>query len=294
MRTAELMQEVRHLEIRTRRRVGTMFAGRYHSAFKGRGMEFAEVREYEPGDSIRTIDWNVTARSGRTFIKRFVEERQLSVVLSVDVSASGGFGSVRKSKRRLSAEVSAAVCLAASRNNDLVGLQLFTDRVERYVRPKKGRGHVTRILRDLIEHEPVGVATDPRVAVEELVGVLHQRSLVFVVSDFHVPDVPELERALRRLGRKHEVIAVRVRDPRERDLPAMGLCEFVDPETGGRAVIDTGSRRVRSAWARRFDEQRALVEGAVRGARVDLVDVSTDRPYIEELARAFRRREGRR
>lgn len=294
MLTQEFMREVRRLEIRTRRRVDALFAGEYHSAFKGRGIEFAEVREYEPGDDVRSIDWNATARSGRTFVKRFIEERQLSVVVSVDVSASGGFGSVSRLKSRVGAEVAAALCLAATRNNDLVGLQLFSDGVERFVPPKKGRGYVVRLMRDLLEFAPEGRQTNIDEALLELTRVLHQRSLIFVVSDFRVSDTSSLERVLRRLDRKHEVIAVRVTDPRERELPRIGLVELVDPETGERAVFDTNSAGVRRAWRERYSEQERSVDRMLRTARVDCVDVSTDRPFIHDLVRYFQVREGRR
>lgn len=294
MLTQEFMREVRRLEIRTRRRVDALFAGEYHSAFRGRGIEFAEVRAYEPGDDVRTIDWNTTARSGHPFVKRFIEERQLSVVVSVDVSASGQFGSVVKLKSRLGAEVGAALCLAASRNNDLVGLQLFTDRVELYVPPSKGRGVVVRLMRDLLETVPQGRGTDIGAALLELSSILHRRTLIFLVSDFQTDDVTGLERILRRLNRRHEVIGVRLSDPREAKLIPIGLVELVDPESGERRVVDTGSRRVRRLWRERHASQRLRVDAMLRGAHVDCVDVSTDRPLVHDLMRYFKLREGRR
>jgi uncharacterized protein (DUF58 family) len=296
MLTQELMREVRHLQIRTRRRVSDLFAGEYHSAFKGRGIEFSDVREYEPGDDVRAIDWNVTARAGKPFIKRFVEERQLTVLLAIDASASGRFASTGRPKATLAAEVGAVLALAAARNNDRAGLLLFTDRVERYDPPRKGRLAVLRVLRDLVGFEPSGRGTDLRVPLEHAVKVHRRRSILFLVSDF--AQFAEGEGGfgpmLRRVRQRHEVVAVRITDPRELELPRLGLLDVVDPETGRRELLDARSARVRRAYTARSRAHRAAVEAACRAARVDLVDISTDRPFVHDLAVYFERRERRR
>ena len=300
MLTKELMREVRRLQIRTRRRVDDLFAGEYHSAFKGRGIEFSEVREYEAGDDVRAIDWNVTARAGRPFIKRFVEERQLTVIVAIDVSASGLFASTERLKRTLATELGAVLALAATRNNDRAGLLLFGDRVERFVPPRKGRLHVLRLMRDLLECEGegggAGRGTDLRVGLEHLVKLHRRRAIVFLVSDFmQEADGPRgFGAVLRRTARRHEVVAVRVGDPREQELPRAGLVDVVDPETGRRELVDSSSARVRRWYAQRAGSQEAAVRGACRGARVDLVDVSTARPFVHDLALYFKRREARR
>jgi len=296
MLTRELMREVRRLQVRTNRRVDNLFAGEYKSAFKGQGVEFAEVREYEPGDDIRSIDWNVSARTGGTYIKRHIEERQLTVVIAADLSASESFGARGKTKSRLAVEVGAALCLAATRSNDLAGLMVFTDRVESFVPPRNGRGHAVRIMRDLLEFEPSGVGTDLPLAIDHLTRVLRRHAVVFLISDFQAPahGPGGYATALRRLASKHELVAVRTEDPTERDLPDVGLMRVRDPETGHTALIDTSSRSVRvraKAEALRADQE---LESVVRRARADLVRVSTDRPFVRDLEACFRVRERRR
>lgn len=296
MLTQDLMREVRRLQIRTRRRVNDLFAGEYHSAFKGRGIEFAEVREYEPGDDVRTIDWNVTARAGRPFIKRFVEERQLTVILAVDASASGMFASTGRLKATIGTELGAVLALAAARNHDRAGLLLFSDRVERYVPPLKGRTAMLRVLRDLVGFEPAGRGTDLRVPLEHVVRVHKRRAIVFVVSDFAqaVEGPGGFAPMLRRAAQRHEVVAVRVGDPRESALPRAGLINVVDPETGRRETIDTSSTKVRRAYEARAAAHRAAVGAACRSASCDLVEISTTRPFVHDLATYFERRERRR
>jgi uncharacterized protein (DUF58 family) len=304
MLTEELIQEVRRLQIRTRRRVDDLFSGEYHSAFKGLGVEFAEVREYQPGDDVRTIDWNVTARTGKPFVKRFQEERQLTIIIAVDRSASEAFGSCDKLKGQISTELSAVLTFVASRNNDRVGQMIFSDHVEQYVPPRKGRAHVLRLIRDLLDFEPRGTGTDLHGALMHLSGVLHRRSIVFLVSDFEAPvesldsvgvdATPGFMQPLRRLASKHEVIAIRLTDPRERELPRVGLLEVRDPETGQVVVLDTASRRTRRAYAESAVEHRKLVDAAMRSTGVDCLDVSTDAPFVPVLARYFQMRELRR
>lgn len=291
MTEEEIMREVKRLQIAARHTVTEVFAGEYSSAFKGRGMEFAEVREYQPGDDVRAIDWNVTARAGKPFIKRFTEERELTIMLAVDLSASGRFGSRDRLKRELAAEISAVLAFAAVRKNDRIGLLAFTDRIELYVPPKKGAKHTLRIVRELLALEPKGKGTDLKGAAEHMLRVLPRRSIVFVVSDFLVGGI---EDTMRVLGSRHDATAIHVNDPREIELPRAGLVEFEDAETGKRVMIDTSSRRVRGQYAalmkRRIDASR----NALRRAGLDIVQVSTAGEYIHELIMFFRARERRR
>lgn len=304
MLTEELMRKVRQLQIHTGRAVNEVFAGQYSSAFKGRGMEFAEVREYEPGDDIRTIDWNVTARAGTPFVKRFVEERELTIMLAVDLSASGTFGSIERIKNETAAELCAVLAFAATRSNDKVGLVVFTDRVEKYVPPKKGANHVLRLIRELLEFEPEGHGTDPSVCLRHLTHVLKRRAVVFFVSDFlfvgagrgrrdEGPPTP-FERDLDILNRRHDVIAVHLNDPREEELPRAGLLELADAESGRMVVVDTSSRRVRRAFAADAARRREAVASQMRRLGVDFVRVTTSESYIHALVELFRRRERRR
>ncbi len=291
------MEEVRRLQIRTRRRVDDLFAGEYHSAFLGKGIEFAEVREYAPGDDVRDIDWNVTARAGKPFIKRYIEERQLTVMLCVDASASGLFGTVAKTKGRLIAEAGAAIAYTALRNNDRVGMMRFSDDVGLYLPPRKGPRHLLRLLRELLGTEPHGAGTAFPDALETLGSVLHQRAILFIASDFLPPPgaaMDDLERPLAVLGRRHDVIALRVGDPRERSLPNLGLIELEDPETGKRVLMDTSSRRLRRMHRDIADRRLAESDRVLRRAGVDVIDLTTDRPFGIELERYFRLRQRRR
>lgn len=295
MLSEELMRSARLLEIRTRRRVDNLFAGEYHAAFRGQGLEFAEVREYEPGDDVRSIDWNVTARTGRPFIKRFTEERQQTVVLAVDATASQRAGTRGKLKTALAAECAAVLSVAASRNGDRVALLLyggdFGPTGELFVPPGRGRRHTQRIIRDILAHRPKGTGPGTADVASSLVRVLHRRSVVFLISDFlDLATETSNDHSLRRLARDHELVAVRTQDTSERELPALGLVRFADPESGsGRFAMLTGRR------ARRYaDCSRAGHESAARRLRragADLIELSTERPLIDDLARAFHRRE---
>src|SRR5476651_1123592 len=245
-----IMSGMRQLEIRTRRMVNDSLAGSYHSVFKGRGMDFDEVREYSPGDEVRTIDWNVTARAGRTFVKKFTEERELTIFLLVDISASGNFGSGAMAKRDLAAEVASVLAFSAIRNSDKVVLILYTDRVERYLLPKKGRRHVLRVIRDILYHQPEGRGTDSVKALDVVNHVLHRRAIVFLISDFETGKDPqtaraELRRAMRQTNRRHDLIAVHVEDPREKELPNVGIIALEDAETGEIIELDTALAAVR-------------------------------------------------
>ena len=297
MLTRELMEEVRRLQIRTRRRVDDLFAGEYHSAFLGKGIEFAEVREYAPGDDVRDIDWNVTARAGKPFIKRYIEERQLTVMLAVDASASGLFGTIAKSKHRLIAETGAAIAYTALRNNDRVGMLRFSDDIDLYLPPRKGPRHMLRTLRELLGGEPAGAGTAFVRVLETLGSVLHQRSIIFLASDFLPPPgatTDDLARPLAVLSRRHDVIALRATDPSEGTLPKVGLIELADPETGERVLFDTSSRKLRKRHAELVARQRAESDRLLARTGVDIIDLSTDRPFGVELEHYFRMRERRR
>ncbi len=299
MLSQELMKEVRRLQVRTRRRVEGFFAGEYHTAFKGRGIEFADVREYEPGDDVRTIDWNVTARAGKTFIKRFVEERELTVFLAVDLSASGEFSSATarnaRLKSRIAIETAAVLAMTAGSNHDRVGLCLFTDDIELFVPPGKGKVHTLRLMRELLSFEPESRGTDIGKALMHLGHMLPRRGTVFVISDFLAPGGSSpFETALRLLARKQEVIAMQITDPRERTLPNVGLVESVDPETGERRLIDTASRRVREEYAAAAARRDAELSKLFGRTETDRVVLSTERPFINDLVRYFQFRERRR
>ena len=286
----ELFRKIRHVEVRTRGLVDDVFGGEYHSAFKGRGIEFAEVRPYQIGDDVRTIDWNVSARTGEPHVKLFEEEREQTLLLVVDVSGSEDFGSGAGAKRDLAAEVCAVLGFSALRNSDKVGLVLFTDRVERFVPPKKGKRHVLRLLRDLFAHDARHRGTDLDDALDHVLRVQRRRAIVILVSDFLVPDDADLGRRLRVVSQKHDVVAVRLVDPREETLPAVGLLRVVDAETGRPALVDTSSARVRQAFADRAAARAARAEATLRQARVDHVTLRTDEDYVEPLAAFFRRR----
>jgi uncharacterized protein (DUF58 family) len=287
---AEVLRQVRYIELRTKGLVNSLFAGEYRSVFKGQGMEFAEVREYQPGDDVRAIDWNVTARMRRPFVRRYEEERELTVMLVVDLSGSERFGTTRRFKNELAVELAAVLALAAVRNNDRVGLVLFTDRVEHVVRPRKGRRHALRLLRDLLAADPVGTGTRVGAAAEYVGSLLGHKSIVFVVSDFADPD---LERPLKRLALRHDVVAVTVEDPGERALPDVGLARFVDPETGETVDVDTSDAGVRSAYDTAVSEERTARERLFRRLAIDEVPVRTDGGYVEPLLKFFRSRESR-
>ncbi len=288
-------RRLRRLEIRTRRLVDESLAGAYHSVFKGRGMDFDEVREYSPGDEVRTIDWNVTARAGRPFVKKFTEERELTIFLLVDVSASGNFGSAATTKRDLAGELASVLAFSAIRNSDKVGLLLHTDRVERYVPPNKGRRHVLRVVRDVLYHEPAGLGTDLAAALDTVNQLLHRRAIVFLISDFESAGDPELaraalRRAMRQTNRRHDLIAVRIEDPRERELPNVGIVALEDAETGEVVELDTGSAAVRRAFRERAAARAARLAGDLRAEGVDTLQLSTDAPYLPALQRLFKER----
>ncbi len=289
----EILKKIRRIEIRTKRLVDDMFSGEYHSVFKGRGMEFAEVREYLPGDDVRSIDWNVTARMGHPYIKKFEEERELTVMFVVDASGSGRFGTTERFKSELAAELCAILAFSATRNNDRVGLVIFTDRIEKVVPPQKGRRHVLRVIREILYSEPEGIGTDIPSAIDYLSKVVRRHAVVFLVSDFLAEGY---ERALATAARRFDLIAVEVSDSSERSLPDAGLVGLSDSETGERLLIDTSDRRFRERFA--AEASRVVAERKRLFGRLgmDSIAVCVGEPYIEPLERFFRlraRRAGR-
>ena len=287
---AEVLRQIRHIDVRTRGLVNSLFAGEYRSVFKGQGMEFAEVREYMPGDEVRSIDWNVTARMRRPFVRRYEEERELTVMLAVDLSGSERFGTERRFKSELATELAAVLALSAVRNNDRVGALLFTDRVEHVVRPRKGRRHALRLLRDVLVFEPQGRRTSIAVAADYLGRLLTHKAILFIISDFQDPD---LERPLKRLALRHDVVAVTVEDPGELALPDVGLARFVDPETGVVVERDTADPALRAWFAGRVEADREERRRLLRRLAIDEVAVRTGEGYVEPLLRFFRSRETR-
>jgi uncharacterized protein (DUF58 family) len=288
----ELARKIRYIEITTSKAVNDVLAGEYVSHFKGRGMEFDEVREYQPGDDVRTIDWNVTARTGKPYVKRFVEERELTVVFLVDLSASGSFGSVEKTKNEVAAELCALLAFAAVKNNDRVGLVVFTDRVELFIPPGKGTTHALRLIRELLTFGPPGsrarrAGTDVAGALDFAGRVLHKRAVLFLVSDFQAAGY---ERPLRVMARRHDLIACPMVDRREVTLPDVGLLELEDAETGETALVDTSSTRVREAYTEAAVVRGEALRSLLRATGVDSIEIRTDRDYLRAVIRFFRSR----
>lgn len=288
--TREILKKIRRLELRTRRLVDSMFAGSYHSVFKGRGMNFEEVREYTPGDEIRTIDWNVTARMNAPFVKKFTEEREMTVMLVVDVSASGDFGSVNASKRELAAEVASILAFSAIQNNDKVGLLLFTDEVELFIHPKKGRMHTLRLIREMLYFQPRRRGTNLTVALEYLNKVVTRRAVVFLISDFMADGY---SRPLAVTARRHDLIAIPVVDPGEEELPDVGIVTLEDPETGEQIDINTSSRALRGAYLALEDRRKKSIEQEFRRVGIDMIPLRTNEDYLPVLRAFFDRREQR-
>jgi uncharacterized protein (DUF58 family) len=303
----EVLKQVRLIELRTRGWVNTVFSGEYLSVFRGQGMEFSEVRAYQDGDDVRTIDWNVTARMGHPYVKKHVEERELSVLLAVDLSGSEQFGTRGRFKAELAAEIAAVLALSAVRNNDRVGLLIFTDHVEHFVPPKKGRRHVLRLIRDVLVFRPRGTGTDLPGALDYAGRVLPHRSIIFLLSDF-LPTTSAVsapsaaaapgaaadawERTLRLASRRHDVVAVSITDAAEEALPDVGVLAVVDPETGCELAVDTGRQAVRALYAARVAGEREAIRRLFRRLGVDEIEVRTDRSYVGPLLAFFRRREG--
>ena len=296
--TREILKKVRSVEIRTNRLVNDTLAGQYHSVFKGRGMNFDEVREYVPGDDVRSIDWNVTARTGKPHVKKYTEERELTILLLIDVSASGGFGSGTRSKRELAAELGSVLAFSAIKNNDKVGLILFTDDVELYIPPAKGRSHVLRLIRELLFFEPAGTRTDIGAALDFTNHVMRKRAVTFLISDFCCARESgslqeQLSAKLRITNRHHDVVAVSVNDPREFELPDVGRLNIEDAETGEQVELDTSDKNVRNSFAELAHTRRSRLKHAVGSAGVDFLELSTDREYVPDLIGFFHLRERR-
>jgi uncharacterized protein (DUF58 family) len=286
----EVLRQIRRLQLKARRAVEDLLGGEYHSVFKGTGIAFEEVREYQPGDDIRAIDWNVTARMGHPFVKRFIEERERTVVLAVDCSGSLRFGTGSRQKREVAAELAAVLAFSAVSNNDRVGLIQFTDKVERFVPPRKGTRHVLRLIRDVLFYEPTRQATSLRGGLDYLNRVLRRRTIIFLLSDFLDFGY---EPAFKRAGRRHDLIAVRISDPCEEELPSVGLLELEDAETGQRLLLDTRNRAARDAFRSEAAARLQALKQLAAQARTDLVEVSTDGTHLDALIRFFRLRERR-
>jgi len=284
----EILKKVRQIEIRTNRLVDSVLGGEYNSAFRGRGMEFDQVREYEPGDDVRTIDWNVTARAGHPFVKTYREERELTVLTLVDVSPSERYGSGGQQKVELAAEFSAVIAFSAIRSGDKVGTIFFTDQVEKYIPPKKGTKHVLRVIRELLTFRPASRGTDVAEALRFLAKVQRRRATVFLISDFIATD---FEKALAAAQGKHDVIAVRTSDPREIAMPDVGLLTLEDAETGETVVVDSRSPRVRELFQARGQAERGQQDELLRSLKIDELEITTGKSYINELSRFFRMRE---
>ncbi len=290
MTTTEILRNVRKIEIKTRGVVNQIFSGEYHSVFKGRGMNFSEVREYQYGDDIRSIDWNVSARYNHPYIKVYEEERELTVVLIVDFSRSGNFGTVEKFKNEIAAELCAVLAFSALKNNDKVGMILFTDIIEKFIPPKKGKSHALRLIRELLAFQPKNHGTNISLALENLTHVMKRRCIAFVISDFFDDG---FEKALQLASKKHDVIALQLFDPKEQDIPKIGLVKFRDAETGIDRWVDTSSNTVREMFARYFQQLREHQKQMFLKSRVDAVPIRIDQSYVNPLVNFFRMREGR-
>ena len=284
MDTKEILKKIRRIEITTNRLVNNVFAGEYESAFKGQGMEFNEVREYQPGDDIRTIDWNVTARMGQAYIKKYVEERELVMILAVDMSGSTDFGTRTQTKAEIVAEIAALLAFSAIKNSDKVGLLCFTDEVELFVPPRKGKKHVLRVVREILYFRPESRSTDINVALEYVDRAIRRRSVVFLISDFRDTGY---EKRLRITSKRHDLIAVSVRDPREEELPKVGLIELEDAETGETLIFDTNSQAARDLYRRLSHDQLEASRQRLRANQIDTIEIRTDASYVQPLIRFF-------
>jgi len=291
METSELLKKVRKIEIKTRGLSNQVFSGEYHTAFKGRGMTFSEVREYAPGDPIRSIDWNVTARFNQPFVKVFEEERELTMMLIVDVSGSSNFGSKSQQKRDIITEISAVLAFSGTQNNDKIGAILFTDKVEKFIPPKKGKSHVLRIIRELIDFTPTGNGTNIHEAMSFFNSVTNKRSIAFLISDFYDKD---FDRPLQIASRKHDLVSLIIRDRAEDQLPSLGLAPIVDFESGKRLWIDTSSKSVRNHYNQRKAAHQKYTIELLRKAGIDCTEIYTGQPYTKPLMQLFKKREAKR
>ena len=289
---SDILKRVRKIEIKTRGLSNEIFAGKYHTAFKGRGMSFAEVREYRIGDDVRDIDWNVTARSNAAHIKIYEEERELTMMLVVDVSGSGAFGTTEQTKRSMITEVAAVLAFSAAQTGDKVGCIFFSDKVEKFIPPKKGRSHILMIIRSLLEFTPTSNGTALSEAVRYMANVNKKRSTAFILSDFIIPksDISPLEDALKIASSRHDVVAIRVTDPRDKVLPDVGIIEMRDAESGQKLWIDSSWAAVREHWAERWQQREEMVSNLLLHNRIDTADLTTDSDYVAELIKLFKKR----
>ena len=288
METSEIIKKVRKIEIRARGLSSNIFAGQYHSAFKGRGMAFSEVREYQFGDDVRDIDWNVTARFHRPYVKVFEEERELTVMLLIDVSGSLDFGTQKQMKRDMVAEIAATIAFSAIQNNDKIGVVFFSDRIEKYIPPKKGRKHILYIIRELLDFHPQSKHTDVKQAIEFLSSVQKRRTTAFVISDFYVRD--DFQQSLQICNRKHDVVAIQVYDQRAKELPNVGIMKVVDAETGFEQYVDTSSKRLRQDYQRYWMNRQAELLETFNKSNVDHVSVATNEDFVKSLLLLFKQR----
>lgn len=288
METSELLKKVRQIEIKTRGLSRNIFAGEYHSAFKGRGMAFSEVREYQYGDDVRDIDWNVTARHNKPFIKVFEEERELTVILLVDASSSRDFGAIGEMKREMIAEIAATIAFSAIQNNDKIGVIFFSDKIEKFIPPKKGKKHILYIIRELIDFQPEDKGTDLGVVLEYMTNAIKKRSTAFLISDFIA--APDYSNALSIAGRKHDLVAIQVYDKRETELPDVGLIKMYDAERETENWVDSSSSKVRKTYAQWWKNRQAVMQDTLRKSRVDLASIATDEDYVVALMNLFKRR----
>ena len=288
METSEIIKKVRKIEIKTRGLSSNIFAGQYHSAFKGRGMAFSEVREYQFGDDVRDIDWNVTARFHRPYVKVFEEERELTVMLLIDVSGSLDFGTQKQMKRDMETEIAATIAFSAIQNNDKIGVVFFSDKIEKYIPPKKGRKHILYIIREMLDFQPESKRTDVKQAVEFLSSVQKRRTTAFILSDFYVRD--DFQQSLQICNRKHDVVAIQVYDQRAKELPDVGLMKVVDAETGFEQYIDTSSKRLRQAYQRYWMSRQAELQETFNKSNVDNVSIATNEDFVKSLLMLFKQR----
>ena len=288
METSEIIKKVRKIEIKTRGLSSNIFAGQYHSAFKGRGMAFSEVREYQFGDDVRDIDWNVTARFHRPYVKVFEEEREMTVMLLIDVSGSLDFGTQKQMKRDMVTEIAATLAFSAIQNNDKIGVIFFSDKIEKYIPPKKGRKHILYIIREMLVFKPESTRTDVKQAIEFLSSVQKRRTTAFILSDFYVRG--DFQQSLQIANRKHDVVAIQVYDPRARELPDVGLMKVVDAETGYEQYVDTSSKKLRQAYQKYWLTRQAQLKDTFNKSNVDNVSIATNEDFVKSLLLLFKQR----
>ncbi|MBN2018217.1 MAG: DUF58 domain-containing protein [Candidatus Cloacimonetes bacterium] len=283
----EILQQIKRIEISTRSIVNDMFSGEYHSVFKGQGLEFSEVRAYQPGDNVKLIDWNVSARMGHPYIKKFEETRELTVMLMIDISRSGSFGTFHKLKREIAAEVGAILAFSAIKNNDKVGLLLFSDEIEKYISPQKGKNSVLRIVREILYYKPLHYKTGLKNALEYYYKMSKKRSIIFVISDFFDTDY---KKTLQIVSQKHDVVAIRILDPKEYDIPEVGFITFQDAETGKEVVINANDKRLRERYEEYIQKTINEFPQLLKKLKIDLIDIRTDTDYIEDIVKFFKER----